>query len=539
MTIESVRPPASELEANQPSTGRLDVWAARLFVLYLVVAFPLLLLVFGSYHWFFGDEWEFLADRSLALNDIFRDHFGHWATTPVLIYRGLYNLVGVRSYLPYQALLVLSHLLIAWLLFVVIRRAGVKAWIGACVVAPFVIFGPGAQNLTWAFQIAFNFALLFGLVQLLLADHDGPVDRRDWLGLAAGGVALTCSGVGPAMVVAVGAATLIRRGMGPAAFQTVPLFGLFGLWYVLADPSSSNQSSTLSGMLSWVGESAVAVAEGLGRWTLVSAALAGLLVVGSWLTWVTSTGLVRRRWFAAPMGLLVGALAFVVASGATRATGIGPGADSSRYVYVVAALSLPAFAVAAHSVVARWRMLGPVVAGVFLLPVVPNFDGFEATAFGERYFDLRRDLFAAMAYSPYVDQVPSWVEPLPGVFEFYEMDVGFLRSARRDGRLPARPDLIDPAIEAQMPIRFGLATVGVSSGFGPTCVTHEQPLPIQPALGDRLTLATPVNVATADRDARRGRAVNFRPSDVEVVLPELDLMLTPAPGAMRFVVCDR
>ena len=53
----------------------------------------------------------------------------------------------------------------------------------------FVLFGAGAQDILWAFQITFTGALVFGLVQLLLADHDGPVDRRDWLGSVPG-----CSG---------------------------------------------------------------------------------------------------------------------------------------------------------------------------------------------------------------------------------------------------------------------------------------------------------------------------------------------------------
>ena len=49
-----------------------------------------------------------------------------------------------------------------------------------------MFFGAGAENILVVFQITFVGALVFGLVQLLLADHDGPIDRRDWFGLLAG-----------------------------------------------------------------------------------------------------------------------------------------------------------------------------------------------------------------------------------------------------------------------------------------------------------------------------------------------------------------
>ena len=151
----------------------------------------------------------------------------------------MYAVFGLHSYVPYQIVLVGSHLVGAWLLFVVMRRAGVRAWIAACVTAPFVLFGPGSQNLLWAFQITFTLAFAFGLAQLLLADHEGPINRKDWLALGSGAIALTCSGVAPAMVFAVTIATFIRRGLRPAAFQALPLAVLYVTWFVLYGPSHS------------------------------------------------------------------------------------------------------------------------------------------------------------------------------------------------------------------------------------------------------------------------------------------------------------
>ena len=61
------------------------------------------------------------------------------------------------------------------------RRAGVGPWTATIVAAVFVLFGPGEENIVWAFQFTFVGAIMFGLVHLILSDHDGPVDRRDWL----------------------------------------------------------------------------------------------------------------------------------------------------------------------------------------------------------------------------------------------------------------------------------------------------------------------------------------------------------------------
>ena len=54
------------------------------------------------------------------------------------------------------------------------RRAGVRPWLATLLAGVFVFFGSGAENILIAFQITFVGSLVFGLTQLLLADHDGP-----------------------------------------------------------------------------------------------------------------------------------------------------------------------------------------------------------------------------------------------------------------------------------------------------------------------------------------------------------------------------
>jgi hypothetical protein len=220
--------PRTDASPGHEPNARAALWV---FVAVVVGAFPLL-LVLGRDRWFLFDEWAFLADRDGgSLDDLLRPHAStHWSTLPILWYRAMWNVVGLRTYVPYQPLLVVLHLTAAVLLRVVMRRAGVAPWIATAAAVLFVLFGAGNANMVWAFQVNEVGSLVFGLTHLLLADHDGPVDRRDWLGLLAGFAGLLCSGFAVPMVGVVGLAMLVRRGWRIALLHTAPLAGTYLLW---------------------------------------------------------------------------------------------------------------------------------------------------------------------------------------------------------------------------------------------------------------------------------------------------------------------
>ncbi len=94
----------------------------------------------------------------------------------------------------------------------------------------FALFGAGYENIIWAGDTGNVGALVFSLTQLFLAAHDGSIDRRDWLGLIAGIAALMCSGVAMILIMVVGLATLVRRGLRFALFHTAPLAVLYSIW---------------------------------------------------------------------------------------------------------------------------------------------------------------------------------------------------------------------------------------------------------------------------------------------------------------------
>ena len=61
----------------------------------------ILWLIQSRSRWFFADEWAFLTNGSSTPLDLLDDHNAHWTTLPRLLYRVLWELVGLNSYLPY------------------------------------------------------------------------------------------------------------------------------------------------------------------------------------------------------------------------------------------------------------------------------------------------------------------------------------------------------------------------------------------------------------------------------------------------------
>ena len=284
--------------------------AVAALVLYMVVAVPLVLFSLGTRYWFYSDEWGLLAGRSVTnLGDLFRPQNGHWSTLPIIVFRGLYAVFGVRSYKPYQLATLLLHLTLVMLIWLVMRRAGVRPWLATIVAAVFVLFGPGHQNIVLGVQVSMVASLVLGFAHVVLADHDGDITRRDWLGLGCGAVGLMSSAVAPIMVAVVGVATLLRRGWRASLFHTVPLVAVFGVWYGFEHAEITKSypgRPPTSIVIRWAVTGESAVFSALGHFDLLAIIL-GLVFLAGVALIVRSTSLrdCRRR-FAAPLALLLG-----------------------------------------------------------------------------------------------------------------------------------------------------------------------------------------------------------------------------------------
>jgi hypothetical protein len=182
--------------------------------------------------WFFGDEWDFVANRGLsrARHGLLVPHNEHWSTLPILAYRALFSLTGVHSYWPYIVSLIGLHLLAAHLLWRVLRRAGVDEVMAGLLTAGFAVLGAGSQNLLWAFQIGFVGSLVVAYALVLLLDRQPISTGRAVAGAVAGAVGLMVSGISVVAVVVAGIVTLARAGWRKALEVAVPPAAVYLVW---------------------------------------------------------------------------------------------------------------------------------------------------------------------------------------------------------------------------------------------------------------------------------------------------------------------
>jgi hypothetical protein len=292
--------------------------------------------------WFFGDDWDFLLSRRIThdpIHSLFFPHNEHWVTLPIITFRVLFTIFGVKHYLPYALAVIVLHTALCVVLWFLLRRVGVSPWINVGVVGVMAFLGGGAENTLWDFQITFVGSALFGLIALVLIDRDArfcPPDIWVWVALIA---SLMCSGMGVPLCVTAFVWACYRRGWRVGvALITVPALA-FVVWYLGIGYEGTATDKTPHALY---GQVPVYFWTGL---TNVFTSVSGIPGSGA----VLLIGMVvalflfpkpDRSWQLAVSGL-AGTTAMFFFTGVTR---IRFGIDQStegRYVYIAAALLLP------------------------------------------------------------------------------------------------------------------------------------------------------------------------------------------------------
>jgi hypothetical protein len=512
-----------ESGARSAPSARSNARAALLVFVVILVAALVILLAIGRYRWFTHDDWDYLAGRDGGdIENLLIPHNEHWSTLPILTYRVLFRVVGLQSYLPYQAVLVVLHLTTAALLRAVMRRAGVGPWIATAAALLLVFFGTGHQNIVWAFQIGFVGSLAFGLTQLLLADHDGPIDRRDWVGLLAGFAGLLCSSVALTMVAVVGVAVLFRRGWRAAVLHTAPLVIVYAVWFGTSrDRRTAQGDGYLNRDLASPEQVARFMAEGIraafdamGQVPGAGLALGVVVIVGFVLAWVRLDWAERRRRLAMPAALLVGASVSLCITGIARAAAFETeSARTGRYLYLFAALALPAVAVAADTLARRWRVLAPVVLGLLLIGIPGNVDALLQRRREERSFQFEhRRLILTLPRLPIAREVPRSTRPEQHLAK--PLTIGWLLDGVASGRIP-RPARITPVDNATATLHLALNQQ--PNVFGAkVCRNAATPRELQLSVPRAIRIHGIVRVVYTTPEGVRSRPETFDPDEALV-----------------------
>jgi hypothetical protein len=464
-------------EAAEADSARFTIRRIALaYSVFLAALIPFFLWV-GRGQWFQFDDWDYLVQRRAGdLGDLLRPHNGHWEAVPVLVYRGLWSIFGLR-YQPYMLVSIVASLCGIVLLLVIMLRARTRPWIAIGVATLLVLFGDGQVNVALRVtSITFvGFAVPLGFLHLILADHDGGLDRRDWAGLGVGFVALLCSNVATVMVLAVGIAMLVKRGWRIAAFHVLPLATVFVAWWIAkgrhdTGVGSPSRLRPLPSAVHFAWLLVTGTIESLSR--VGGAGLVfGLIGVIGLVLALWKADAVRRREAVVPCALLLAAAFFTIETGLGRADLLAQGSKAIRqghYMAAVAFLSLPALAFLAEETVRHFRRVAVVFASLLVVAIGANTHTLINDADAKRPAVAQfRNTVLAIPQIAQEAAAPRGLRPFKG--EAMPLTVGWLLDAAAHGKLP-RPREMSTATR-------GLATVHVSLIVVPSRQTPCRPFP--------------------------------------------------------------
>ena len=365
---------------RKPQDGRLTrIWAWVLLAVLLVVG-AVLVLTQTRGTTFSTDEWTWILQRrQWNIHTLLDPHNGHLSLVPLLLYKILFVVVGLRHYWPYLVMVTLGHLVCVTLLFVYLRRR-VGDYIALLGAALLLFFGPGWQEFLWPFQVAWLIVIACGIGALLLLDRD---DRIGDLG-ACLLLAVALGSAGPGVAVAAGLVVEVVMTQRRRRWWIVGVpIALYALWWVGFQNAQTSRDSVFhmitfvfhapaGALAALVGLANANVVTGQGDFLAWGAPL--LIVVVGAISWrLVKLQRVPRR----VLTLIVAMLVFWITAAIGRAylpvgpiVLVGTGYES-RYLYVSAVLIL---LLAAELFTFRsLRPIPAVVAGVLVVfPVLAN-----------------------------------------------------------------------------------------------------------------------------------------------------------------------
>jgi hypothetical protein len=333
------------------------------------------LLVIGRHRWFDTDEWDALVNRSLfgghGQSGLLQPHNEHWSTLPILLYRLLFSVFAVRTYVPYLLMVTLAHLLVVGLVWLLLRRLGVDVWVCFVAVAALAFLGAGVDNIIFPWQTSWTLSLAAGFAALLVAPVMGGWSRRDvtvWVFLLLG---LASSGIGLTMVGVVVVVQLLRRGLGIALATLAAPAIVYVAWYAAYGASASTPGQ--EPLRTAIQKVPAFVWHGLTEPVSTTLGFAGsgavvIVLLGVWAAR-------RARLFDGPWPIALGmALGATISLSLTATRRVQFGTDyasTPRYAYIALVLLVPIAALATDALLRAVPLRGPViVAGLCLLLLV-------------------------------------------------------------------------------------------------------------------------------------------------------------------------
>ena len=391
--------------------GRAVTWSDVPFVVASLAAGALLLYLGRSLTFWF-DEWRTVTFEG-GLVDYFRPVNEHWSTFPLALYRATFSIVGLHSYLPYLAQVVVLHLVAVAGAYVLIRRR-LGRFSATLLALPLLLLGAGAENLFWAFQTGFVGAVAFGVWALVFVERPRKHDAVLASALLIGSVAST--GVGLLFVAAVAVRAAVDVSQRARVWVVTPSALLYLAWYLRLGRDAIGSGEPLATPGEVVRFSirgiGTALEELVGLGPLPTGGVLGFTCFALAVV-LTGLGVRRGRTPSLACACVAGLVVMYILIGVVRAGADYDYAESSRYVYVasfflilgLADLATPALAMRLRG----RRAVGTLALTAFLAWIVAvNVNSLVTTRNQFRY---EADLTRALIRLAVEHAGERWVDP--------------------------------------------------------------------------------------------------------------------------------
>jgi hypothetical protein len=192
----------------------------------------------GSSFW--ADDWTWITTRRAnTVNAFLAPYNGHLSLVPIAIYRLMFAVFGIGSYLPYRIVVIALDLVVGALVFTY-AKSRIGELVALLLAVSMLFLGPGWQDTMWSFQIPWLIVCAAGITALMLAER-----RRFAADAAVSGLTLlmlcsTSLGLAFAIGIAVDLA-LVRRRWQDAWILALP-FLLYVIWTLHYHPTAVDWS---------------------------------------------------------------------------------------------------------------------------------------------------------------------------------------------------------------------------------------------------------------------------------------------------------
>lgn len=218
-------------------TGWQRTNRSSLVLLLVALGYGAFLVWLSRDAWFWGDDWTFLFHKGTIPGEtqgtLMDPYNGHWSLAHGLTYRLLFELFGLKTYLPWLVVLIGFHVALVLLVHYLLRRTGCPRSVSLGTAFAILLTGVAPEMLVYDAAMSHSGALATGLAGVAVVVHSDGRGRGAIAGSVLLSIALMYSATGISTVVLAAVFVTVHWGMRTGLRVAGPPAALFVVWFAV------------------------------------------------------------------------------------------------------------------------------------------------------------------------------------------------------------------------------------------------------------------------------------------------------------------